>query len=149
METLISILQRACSQLEDGWLYLPENEVWDMNTLGVIVDVLENGEADDEKSLLAIEEGLMPTLDSATIESIATVAKHLEYDLSDDLLLESFLYYFEYDAFLPHPGFRPPSPEVAQKKMDKEFFDCLGPERLDVQCKSESCQRGAVTGSVF
>lgn len=152
MEPLINILKRACGRLEQGWLYLPENEGWKFDTLGQIIDVdeLEDDEVDeDDEPLIAQENGLISTLDSGTIESIASFAKGLDYEFTDELLFESFLYYYDYDAFLPHPGFKPLPPEEHQRKMDRDFYDCLGLEREDVQCKNEACQRGAIKGSVF
>ena len=102
MEPLINILKRASGQLEEGWLYLPENEDWNCNTLGQVIDVdeLDDDQVDEDcEPLIAREKGLISTLDSGTIESIAEFAKDLEYEFTDELLLESFLYYYDYDAF--------------------------------------------------
>jgi hypothetical protein len=43
-----------------------------------------------------------------TLESTADCARSFADPPSDDLLLESFAYYLEFDAFLPKPGYRPP-----------------------------------------
>ncbi|MCG8519199.1 MAG: hypothetical protein MI794_14515 [Pseudomonadales bacterium] len=152
MERLIDILKRADGQLEEGWLYLPENKVWNADILGQIIDVdkLAGNEVDDnDEPLIAQEKGLISTLDSGTIESIVSFTKNLDDEFTDDLLLESFLYYYECDAFLPHSGFKPLPPEEYQSKMDRDFYDSLGPEREEVHCRSDQCQRGAIEGSVF
>jgi len=152
MEPLINILKRASGQLEEGWLYLPENEDWNFNTLGQIINVddLEYDKVDeDDEPLIAQEKKLIPTLDSDTIESIASFAKGLGYEFTEELLFESFIYYYNYDAFLPHQGFKPLPSEEYQRKIDQGFYDSLGLERKDIQCKSEVCQRGAIKGSVF
>ena len=152
MEPLIKILKRADGQLEEGWLYLPENEVWNVDTLGQIIDVdmLTESEVDEnDEPLIAQEKGLISTIDAGTIENIVSFAKNLDNEFSDDLLLESFLYYYNYDAFLPSPGFKPHPPEDHQRKIDRDFYDSLGVEREEVECKKEQCQRGAIKGSVF
>ncbi len=152
MEPLIIILKRASEQLEEGWLYLPENEVWNVDTHGQIIDIdkLNDDEVDeDEEPLIAQKKRLITTLDSGTIESIVSFAKGLECELTDELLLESFLYYFDNDAFLPHSGFKPLSPDEHQRKVDRDFYDCLGKERTEIQCKNETCQKGAIKGSVL
>jgi hypothetical protein len=46
-------------------------------------------------------------LETDTLESTFDCAKQFVDPPSDDLLVESFCYYLEFDAFLPAPGFRP------------------------------------------
>ncbi len=152
MEPLIEILKRASNGLDEGWLYLPENEKWCASTTGLIIDDdrLTDSEVDEhDEPIIAKENGLISTLDSGTIESIVASVKSLDSEVTDDLLLESFLYYYEYDAFLPYPGFKSLPPEEHQRKLDRDFYDCLGVEREEVHCKNATCHRGAVKGSVF
>jgi hypothetical protein len=152
METLRKILLRANKGLEDGWLYLPENESWSLDTKGKIIDVdeLPDNEVDDnEEPLIAKEKGLISTLDSGTIESIVSFANNIEAEISDALLLESFIYYYDYDAFLPESGFKPLPREEHLLKMDRDFYNSLGEEREEIKCKNESCERGAIKGSLF
>ncbi|ACA88133.1 DUF7716 domain-containing protein [Shewanella woodyi] len=152
MEPLINILNRARVGLEEGWLYLPENSDWTVNTLGIIIDAdsLEQHEVDEEdEPIFAKERRLIPTIDSATIESVAACAENLDDDFSEELLLESFVYYVEYDAFLPYSGFKPLPPEGHRNKLDRDFYDSLGEERPNTPCKREDCSRGAVKYSVL
>lgn len=110
MDKLINLLNRANTSLEQGWLYLPEAQKWDGDTLGMIIDLdkLDISEVDEEdEPLIAKDRGLIATLDSGTIESIFYFANNLDTELTDDFLLESFLYYYDYDAYLPHSGFKP------------------------------------------
>ncbi|WP_444943743.1 hypothetical protein ACJJIK_20925 [Microbulbifer sp. ZKSA006] len=125
---------------------------WNFDTLGQIINVdeLEDDQVDEnDEPLITQEKGLVSTLDSGTIESIVLFAKGLGCELTDELLLESFLYYYEHDAFLPHPDFKPLSSEEYQRKNDRDFYDCLGSEREDIRCKNKVCQRGAIKGSAF
>ncbi|MFM2476029.1 hypothetical protein [Celerinatantimonas sp. MCCC 1A17872] len=152
MESLISILKRANSQLEDGWLYLPEGEKWSFETRAMIIDddSLDITEVDeDDEPIIAKENGLISTLDTRTIESIYSFAQHLDGELSDALLFESFLYYFENDSFLPYSGFKALSDDEAQNKIDRDFYENLGDERKEVQCKTSHCNRGAISGSAY
>ncbi len=106
MEKLISILSRASEQLEEGWLYLPKDEAWSLDTLGLMIDIeaLEDGDMDEnDVPVFAKENGLMFTLEAGVIESIVLYAEGLGYESSDIFLLESFLYYYKYDAFLSAP----------------------------------------------
>ncbi|UXK10299.1 hypothetical protein N5094_09005 [Shewanella putrefaciens] len=152
MDTLINFLRRANGQLESGWLYLPAEGAWNLNTLGLIIDddELDIHEVDEQdEPLIAKEKGLISTLNTGTIESIFSFAKSLDFELTDDFLFESFQYYYDYDAFLPYPGFKPLEQEEYQRKVDRDFYDCLGEERSQVQCKNEECQRGAITSSAY
>lgn len=69
---LRAILRSAISGLEvNGWLYLPKNESWHINTPGIIVDYREFDDEDftpDGELRAALEQGLESTLDSPTIE---------------------------------------------------------------------------------
>jgi len=152
METLREVLLRAIKGLEEGWLYLPEEKKWTLETTCKIIDAdeLPDDEVDEnEEPLIAKEKGLISTLDSGTIESIVSFAGNIDAEMSDALLLESFTYYYDYDAFLPEPGFKPLPPGEHQLKMDRDFYDALGEERKELKCKNEDCNRGAINGSVF
>ena len=151
-EALIALLRRASKGLEKGWLYLPDIEQWCATTPAIIVDVdaLDVHEVDeDDEPLFAKTHNLILTLESATVESIVSFASNLDVESTDELLLESFNYYFDNDAFLPYAGFTPLAHEESQKKLDRDFYDSLGEERLDKACKKEGCERGAISGSAF
>lgn len=89
-------------------------------------------------------------LQGAIVEDTAHWAAQFADPPSDELLLESYLYYREHDAFLPHPGAPQPPPwEQTQARLDREFYDMLGTERSDVTCQRAGCQRGAVSLSAL
>jgi hypothetical protein len=152
MESLINILKRASNGLEEGWLYLPEGQTWNHEVEGVIIDIdeLKDSEiGEDEEPLVAKDKGLVCTLDSATIEDIVLAAQDLKPVLTNELLFESFRYYYDNDAFLPEPGFKPLPNDELMLKIDRGFYDCLGNERKEVQCRNNVCERGAIEGSVY
>jgi hypothetical protein len=43
----------------------------------------------------------------------------------------------------------PPPVEDRQRRLDREFYEKLGPEDLSRPCKKEDCQRGAIPNSVL
>jgi hypothetical protein len=89
-------------------------------------------------------------LDTATIADTATNARQFRNPPTDDLLLEAFVYYWRFDAWLPYPEAPDPPPwEEIKKREDREFFEVLGEERCDVPCRSKGCTRGAINHSVF
>ncbi|HEY3301402.1 MAG TPA: hypothetical protein VGJ90_11565 [Methylophilaceae bacterium] len=152
MESLISILQRAINtNLEKGWLYLPRNQEWNMDTSGFLLDIdeLEDNDSNKEAALLIAKQNLVESLDNQTIEDVSRGAKGIENPPSDSLLLEAFLYYYKYDAFLPKRGYMPTPSENFISKIDREFFDLLGNESLNKPCQKEGCFRGRVTSSMF
>lgn len=152
MESLRGILRRARSGLEQGWLFLPESRAWSLDTQAQIIDIdeLPPSEVDkDGMPVFASKNSLSITLESAAIEDIAAYAENLENPPSDELLLESFIYYFEHDAFLPEPGYQPPSTEDSMTSLDRKFYEVLGAERENVPCNNKSCTRGAIANSVY
>lgn len=152
MEALREILHRARTGLKGGWLFLPKAEHWYLDTQGIIIDTTELPESEvdeDGYTTFAKDNALLMTLETAMIEDIVSYAGTIEPVPSDELLLESFIYYYEHDAFLPSPGYQPPSREDAMLKMDRDFYNLLGAERADVQCRHQSCLCGAIKGSVF
>jgi len=135
---------RAASEgsLESGWLYLASSEDPTLDSFCLI-----HGDAEEQEPDPNFPQG---GLDTQTLEDCAHCARQFEAKPTDDLLLESFTYYWRFDAWLPHPGAPDPPPwEETKARLDREFFDSLGPERSSVHCKEEGCTRGAVEGSVL
>jgi hypothetical protein len=139
-------------ELPEGWFYLPESSKLDLATPVLLItdaDDLEDDESDRPRA--ASDRGFpREGLDTPTLVSIALGTTHFASSPSDDLLLEAFIYYHEFDAFLPRPGAPdpPPWPEI-EHSLDREFYDSLGPERADVPCRKPACTRGAVAYSVL
>jgi hypothetical protein len=105
---LIDALRLAGTRgLDRGWLYLSDGAV-SANLECILVT-----EADQELNarglaVSAVRLGFTREgLDTDTLEGTFDCAKQFMDPPSDDLLVESFSYYLEFDAFLPEPGFRP------------------------------------------
>jgi hypothetical protein len=158
LKPLREILRNAISGLEvNGWLYLPENEKWNLDTPGIVIDesVLDEQElTQDGEPRVAVEQGLKSTLDTPTIEDIAAGSLRFNVPVTDELLFDGFMYYWVHDAFLPEPGAYDPNyvlPPLEERllSMDRMFYDELGEERRDVQCEKHGCTRGALPLRIF
>jgi hypothetical protein len=150
---LRDLLQAALrDKLRDGWFYLRDSSVIDLSAPVLLItdtDDLEDAEAGIAR---AAEDRGFPHegLDTATLISIAHGAGVFAAPPSDDLLLEAFLYYYKFDAFLPRPGAPdpPPAHEIINS-LDRTFYDSLGAERAGIPCREPGCTRGSVEYSVL
>jgi hypothetical protein len=149
--TLRDVLQQATREQPDAWLYLPgEREQWTLDTEAFLI----NPEFDqtDEPVLpdgLA-QRGLREALDTQTITDCVQWADRLAGRADDAVRLESFLYYYRFDAFLPKIGAPDPPPfEETRRRLDLEFYDRLGAEDASRPCKRDGCSRGSVQHSVL
>ena len=137
----------AVGKLEDAWLYLPSKNRPELHTPCLIIDAEDT---EDQHAIASAEGFPQEGLDTPTIEDTTQCAREYEKRPSDALLLESFTYYWLFDAFLPHPGAPDPPPlEEAQARLDRDFYEVLGAERREVPCRSVGCSRGAIAQSVF
>jgi hypothetical protein len=153
MKPLVDILRRAVNNdLEIGWLYLPRGVEWQAQTPGIVLnaDAMLPEELDKEgEPLFAIQTNLIPTLDDATLEDVARGAALIEAAPSDELLLEAFKYYYEYDAFLPERGYEPLPIEELRLSIDREFYDSLGEESRSERCRQDGCERGRIQHGIY
>jgi len=151
--SLREILRNANGRLPGGWLFLPRSENWTLDTTGIIIDMdaLPESEITDQHvPVVAKQQGLVETLDTGTLEEIHLCAARLDNPPTDDTLLQAFLYYYRFDAFLPKIGAPDPPPaDVVIRNLDRQFYDSLGEEDSARRCKHEGCQRGRVKLSVF
>jgi len=142
--------QAAHGTLPRGWIYLPEGQPGThTEVLFIPSDAFEDVEGQEA---FAREQGFpREGLERDDIESIYAVAvRDLSPELTDDQLLEAFLYYWRYDAFLPKFGApSPPSRDEVLLRLDREFYDMLGDEDASRQCRTPGCSRGTVQLSVF
>lgn len=150
--TLREVLQQATREQPDVWLYLPgEREQWTLDTEAFLINP-EFDEQTDEPVLpdgLA-QRGLREALDTQTISDCVQWADGLAGRPDDAVRLESFLYYYRFDAFLPKIGAPDPPPfEETRRRLDLEFYDRLGPEEASRPCKRDGCGRGSVQHSVL
>lgn len=103
METLISIKEVLKNIGDYEWsyaLFLPEDEVWKLNTQSAVLDPDDIEDEDEEFPKLAIEKNLIYTLNIQTIQGIVKNAYEQRANCSDNDLLEAFLYYYDNDAFI-------------------------------------------------
>ena len=150
--TLREVLCRALAgNLPKGWIYLPTSDAPSLDTECLLL-YEPDGECDDRGiPLAAVGQGFpYEGLDSDTINDTAQRAKQFVNPPPDDLLLESFIYYWRFDSWLPEPGAPDPPPwEETKMRLDREFYESLGDERGDVECREPGCKRGAIRLSVF
>lgn len=149
-KTSLQLALRAADKkrLENGWLFLPSADAPTLDTACLIV----TADVDDgDPAPAAAAEGFpQDGLDTYQIEDTTLRARQLEREPSDALLLESFIYYWRHDAWLPQANAPEPlEGDEATRMVDKIFFDCLGDERAGVPCKKDGCDRGAISQSVF
>ena len=143
----LALRAAAAGKLEQGWLYLASSERPTLDTPCLLVDA----GPDDDPEAIAVECGFPEEcLDAATIEETTKCARRFRNRPTDELLLESFVYYWRFDAWLPSPGAPDPTPwEETKRRLDREFFEALGEERHDTPCHSKGCARGAISQSIF
>jgi hypothetical protein len=150
---LRDLLQAALrDELSDGWFYLPESSSIDLSTPVLLIVDADDLEDDEPGIPRAASDRGFPRegLDTPTLIAVVQGAARFASPPSDELLLESFIYYHEFDAFLPHPGAPDPPPRSEiEHSSDRQFYDSLGPERADVPCRELACTRGAVAYSVL
>jgi hypothetical protein len=135
--------------VHQGWLYLPSDTKWGLDTVGLFVD--DEDEHDGNYfPLVAKTQNLVEALEGATIEDAVDWADMLSGAESDEARLDVFLYYYKFDAFPDKIGAPDPPPaDVTIARLDREFYDSLGTERNGTQCKRPGCGRGTVSLSVF
>ena len=143
--TLRAVLRQAAAKsLEECWLYLPQSASLSLDSQCAIVT------APDSAAVATAAGFPIEGLDTQSLQDTADCALQFELDPSDELLMESFVYYWRFDSWLPSPGAPDPlPPEEAKQLQDREFFDLLKPRHASVQCKKLGCKRGAVEHSVL
>jgi hypothetical protein len=133
-----------------GWVYFREPATPTLDTECLLVsdeDLNSDGDIPKEARQAGF---LIEGLDTDSIKDCLLWAEQLADRRSSAVDLESFIYYWRFDAFLPYVGApEPPPPEVAMLNFDREFYESLGPENMETPCRCEGCPRGAVKYSVF
>ncbi|WP_431261067.1 DUF7716 domain-containing protein [Roseateles chitinivorans] len=146
ISTLREVLRQAAARtLEDGWLYLKERDGITPDASCLMVSDSDDSGAEALRAGFPYE-----GLDNSLLEDTAYCARRFDPDPTDALLLESFLYYWRFDAWLPHPGAPEPlPPDEAQRITDQEFFDRLTPRSHFMACRIAGCERGAIEHSAL
>ena len=81
-------------------LFLPEEEVWELDTEGLIWDPDDVEDESDEGPKAAMDLGLIHALSIQNIQDIVYNAKQQKESASADDLLEAYLYYYDNDAYI-------------------------------------------------
>ena len=129
-------------------MYLPKDwRTWGADTPAHVI--IDDDDGDDGKfdrlEEGAAEGGYASTIDAQTLEDLVRGVRDVLKADSFDARLEALIYYQRFDAFLPSLGAPDPPPwEETRQRLDREFYDSLGPERPGVPCRSGECGRGAV-----
>jgi hypothetical protein len=151
--TIREALRNAASRSPRGWLYLPSDRKWTLNTEGIIIDTreLSDDERDEnDEPVLAKERGLTSTLDLPTLEGLYSWAVRLQDPPSDEALFEVFEYYYKFDNVPPSLGAPDPPPaEVVLREIDRSFYESLVDDESGVKCRHEGCGRDKVKLSAF
>jgi len=143
--TLREVFKRAkIRDIPGAWLCLPAASPWTLDTEGVFIDC--ESELPQSADGLTLEE----TLDEGTIEQIVDWADRLAGTEDDSARLDVFCYYYRFDAFPDKLGAAdpPPADEII-RRLDREYYDILGPENIDIKCRHKGCGRGTTKFSVF
>lgn len=96
------------------------------------------------------ERGLTSTIDYQTLRDCIGWADRLAGRSDDAAAAEVIRYYIRFDAWPDRLGATdsPPADEIIDR-LDREFFESLGPEREGTKCKRDGCSRGTVAFSAF
>jgi hypothetical protein len=97
---LDSILKKVNDFNWSDTLYLPEEDVWDLTTKGLILDPDDVEDDRDDVPMLAEKNCLIDALSIQTIQSIVKNAYEQRSNCTIEELLEAYLYYFDNDAFI-------------------------------------------------
>ncbi len=97
---LESILKKVNEFNWSDTLYLPEEDVWDLTTKGLILDPDDVEDDGDDVPMIAKENGLIDALSIQTIQSIVKNTYEQKINCTIEELLEAYLYYFDSDAFI-------------------------------------------------
>jgi hypothetical protein len=146
--TLLQLIKLARERrLPRGWLHLPDPDPRasvECLFLDATLDL------DDAEAVAAAEGFPYPGLETQTLEDTISWAEQMFGSPSDADLVDSFIYYWRFDAFLPQRNAPdPPPPHVTAARLDLEFIDALGQERPDEPCRHPGCERGAIRWSVL
>ncbi len=81
-------------------LFLPEDEVWNKETEGMVLDPddVEDDVIDLPKD--AIDNNLIYALSMQLIQSIVENVKKQRMEVSEEDLIEAFLFYYDNDAYI-------------------------------------------------
>lgn len=85
-------------------LFLPEDEVWNKDIEGMVLDPDDVEDEEDEVPKEAKEKNLIYALNIQTIQSIVHNSYQQKSKLSVEELVEAYLYYYDYDTYIDFEG---------------------------------------------
>jgi hypothetical protein len=136
--------------IPEGWLYLPANSAWELETEGLLLDQEFEDKDRDEVPLVAKKQSLAETVDAETIVQVVDWADRLAGRRDDLARLDVFRYYCRFDAFPDRLGAPDPPPATEVRRLlDLKYFESLGAERPETKCQADGCDLGAIPMSVF
>ena len=100
MKKLVDVLRNIESFEWSKALFLPEDEIWGIDTKCMILDPNDVEDEDDEAPQIALENELSYALDVQSIQAIVQNISEQKKDFTDEDLLEAFLYYYDNDAYI-------------------------------------------------
>ena len=115
------------------------------------IEIDESAEDLDEIILDVFKNrGLRSTIDYQTVKDSIEWADRLAGRGDDQAAAEVIRYYIRFDAWPEGLGAPdPPSNDVLTYRLDRKFYESLGPEQESTSCKLDNCARGTVRFSVF
>lgn len=81
-------------------LFLPEDEVWNLNTKCMVLDPDDVEDDEEDAPQIAKEKGLIYTLSIQNVQMIYENVHEQKEDCSNDDLIKAFLYYYDNDAYI-------------------------------------------------
>jgi hypothetical protein len=102
MEKMLVFSNVLCRVAEFPWnevLFLPKDRNWSLNSRCAVLD-LDDLSEDEDIPRFAADNGLVYAMTIQQLQDIVSNARQQQPDCSAEDLLQAFLYYHRYDAFI-------------------------------------------------
>lgn len=152
LSKLIEMVRSEEAPDGDLWLFITgEAASLTINTDCELADVLVDEETWREIPPAGFEErGLSSTIDYQTLVDCIRWADRLADGHDPTACCEVIRYYIRFDAWPETLGAPDPPPiEEIVARLDREFYDSLGRERANTECRRPGCSRGTVEFSAL
>jgi hypothetical protein len=145
---------RGGGRTRDHWLFIQGSaEELALSTDCALSRVEIDEDSEDLDEIIPPEfanRGLRSTIDFETVKDCIAYADQLVGAQNDAAAAEVIRYYIRFDSVPQNLGAPdPPSWEETMIKLDREFFESLGPERDGTICRAPECSQGAIQFSAF
>jgi hypothetical protein len=149
LRDVINKVRKREGNPHEDWLLIkgdPADLGLDTDCALAMIEIDEDSEELEEIIPAELQErGLWSTIDYQTVKDSIEWADRLAGQQDDEAVAEIIRYYIRFDAWPEKLG--APDPPPADKiiaRLDREFYDSLGPEREGTTCRREGCSRGPV-----